>query len=947
MWSELYFYFKLYFLRNFQNLKHNIMETSNLLQDILGHDNTARQRAEAELNTQRTSNPAALLQLFIANMRSEKVEVAQISCILFKKYFLDNSEGISTADYETMKQAVMDSLDFKTQPILLLKRKGDVLSKIFSLQDKNEDLLNLLVQWAQSEDPISKQFAMYVFEILSECHLSGEQLKKYKDSFFTIFDKSLQDGEIKVRVAALKATTSFLYSIEDESIVNNFKSLMEKILNTVVEALKTDETQGKLALESMVDLTKTHPACWKETSAQLVTILSDVITMTDFEDGTRTQAAEVVLTLAGQVPATLRKIPDMKTKFFPALVKMLTEVEEDNEEWAQKIEGEDTTGTDIHTSAISAIGRLSLDMKENFMLDAVKPVFAESFTHADWKVRQAGYLTFGLIAESCKDYMKANMDHAMQTACKGLQDENARVRYSGLSCLGLVLTELSPIAQTKFHQELMPALLNIMQNEKILKIQTHAISCMINFTKGLIQEDENEINDTKKSSDILNLYADSLFQNLHVNLEKGIKENYEPLQEEVMNLLNVSATLIEDQFAKYFNHFMPLMIEILDSVQATNQAQMNLRARTFESIGFMISAVQDNQEFMPTVKQVTEKLFGLLNSTFAHDDPQEGAVKEALTKIAFYLKEDFQVVAPKFLEILVNDANLEIDIKQENAQLPSTADAKANSFEFKLKGMENSTRVTFNTSDLGNKIQAFKHILQLAEAMGSAFTPYIQVISPVLKKHITHFSKEIRKAAMKTFQYLLTALGEGNNMTLFKEVYGLFSMNILMANKKENIKEVKLLYKEMFHCMKVISNSEQVENTRFFENEGQMTSFIQLMGQCLNTVSVNKEHQLATIEEKNKNDQIDEEDEAEIKEELYKITGAATYINECANIIMTTYKQAVSGLIEESCKPYFRQVLNEYRVVSERELQDATFFFMQYIDNCNSTDFMFIIELCQ
>ena len=28
----------------------------------------------------------------------------------------------------------------------------------------------------------------------------------------------------------------------------------------------------------------------------------------------------------------------------------------------------------------------------------------------------------------------------------------------------------------------------------------------------------------------------------------------------------------------------------------------------------------------------------------------------------------------------------------------------------------------------------------------------------------------------------------------------------------------------------------------------------------------------------------------EIKEELYKISGAATYINECADIIMTTYK---------------------------------------------------------
>ena len=128
---------------------------------------------------------------------------------------------------------------------------------------------------------------MYVFEILSECHLQPEQLKKHKNSFFTIFEQSLQDAEIKVRVAALKATTSFLYSIEDESIVNNFKALMPKILSTVVASLKADETQGKLALESMVDLTKTHPSCWKETSSDLVNVVSDVIIMTDFEEGTR------------------------------------------------------------------------------------------------------------------------------------------------------------------------------------------------------------------------------------------------------------------------------------------------------------------------------------------------------------------------------------------------------------------------------------------------------------------------------------------------------------------------------------------------------------------------------------------------------------------------------------------------------------------------------------
>jgi len=55
-------------------------------------------------------------------------------------------------------------------------------------------------------------------------------------------------------------------------------------------------------------------------------------------------------------------------------------------------------------------------------------------------------MLMGLIAESCKESMKKNMDEAMKVACSGIMDENLRVRYAGLSCLALLLTELSPKA---------------------------------------------------------------------------------------------------------------------------------------------------------------------------------------------------------------------------------------------------------------------------------------------------------------------------------------------------------------------------------------------------------------------------------------------------------------------------------------------------------------------
>ena len=91
----------------------------------------------------------------------------------------------------------------------------------------------------------------------------------------------------------------------------------------------------------------------------------------------------------------------------------------------------------------------------------------------------------GLIAEACKESMSKNMTNAIQIACQGVVDANVRVRYAGLSCLALLLTELAPKAQKKFHGELMPVLIKMMNEESLIKMQTQAVSTVINFANGL------------------------------------------------------------------------------------------------------------------------------------------------------------------------------------------------------------------------------------------------------------------------------------------------------------------------------------------------------------------------------------------------------------------------------------------------------------------------------
>lgn len=79
---------------------------------------------------------------------------------------------------------------------------------------------------------------MYLFEIVSDCHLSQEQITAYKDSFMAVFSKSLADSDVHVRVAALQATISFLTSIDDTDTVMQYQGIVPAILGVVVEALK-------------------------------------------------------------------------------------------------------------------------------------------------------------------------------------------------------------------------------------------------------------------------------------------------------------------------------------------------------------------------------------------------------------------------------------------------------------------------------------------------------------------------------------------------------------------------------------------------------------------------------------------------------------------------------------------------------------------------------------
>lgn len=128
---------------------------------------------------------------------------------------------------------------------------------------------------------------MYIFELLAEYHLPQEQIVENSANFIELFTGCLKDPNVQVKVAALKAITSFLGQIDDEAAVLKYQPMMDWLLDVVIEVLRQDEDKGKASLESLIELTQNHGEIWTQVMAKLIYIISQIVQNKSFEDGTR------------------------------------------------------------------------------------------------------------------------------------------------------------------------------------------------------------------------------------------------------------------------------------------------------------------------------------------------------------------------------------------------------------------------------------------------------------------------------------------------------------------------------------------------------------------------------------------------------------------------------------------------------------------------------------
>lgn len=473
-----------------------------------------------------------------------------------------------------------------------------------------------------------------------------------------------------------------------------------------------------------------------------------------------------------------------------------------------------------------------------------------------------------------------------------------------------MLTEQAPKAQKAFHADIVPQLLAIMNSDTLLKIKTQATSSTVSFVRELIQVDENEIDETQKESGPVEEYTDDIL-GACVNLfTQAMEVSNAALQEEVLALISCVATLIGKKFATYYSTFMPGLQQIIKNTPSETTQQKDLRCNTIQTIGFLLDAVKNSEEGIEQFKEDAKEIVGIFSEQMVNtkvDEQEITAITNTLTQVASVLQQDFAPYMPVIMEKLLNDTQVDVDFKVEDAEIVGNTQSDDNmtSVTFKMKGVEGQKKLSLNTNALETKINSVVVIRSLAENLGATFAPYVAATYEKLSALFEYkYSGAVRGCAIESCQFLLLSLEDVSQRTeLMQKLAQIFEDSLSRLIAKKDTGEIVTFLKEYYHCLKTFKEPDTPLTG------AQIESICKQCAACCELAAEDKQITLEEIEKQKHH--IDEEDKDTMLDELDEIEKAFMYTMEIAGQLMRIYKHDVTEPISSNLWNLFESNINK------------------------------------
>ena len=613
--------------------------------------------------------------------------------------------------------------------------------------EENEwpELLPFMLQCVQSGDPRVMESALLIFDQLARYVINV--LQQYLGTLHGALGACLGHANMDVKLAAFKATTTFIQYLENPVDRDQFQSMVPLLLGAVGSALNSgDETAAQEAVSQLIDVADEHPRFLRRQLPDVVSAMLQIAETESLDEGTRRLSAEFLVTLCEareKAPGMMRKLPNFVQRLFNCCLSFLLDIE-DEPDWhtAEDEKMESEGDGELFETGQEYLDRMALAVGGKALVPVAGVALPALIQDADWKKRHAALMCLAQIAEGCVKLMSEMqvMEPLVQLCLAGAQDPHPKVRWAACQALGQLCSDLGPELQEAQHAAVLPVLMALMDDFNNPRVQAHACAATVNFAENCDQ-------------DVMAPYLDTLISKLLALLQQGRRN----VQEGALTSLASVADCAQEYFVKYYDTCMPLLRHVLEHAQDSTHRLM--RAKSLECISLVGMAV-GKERFAGDAAAVMQYIQAVQAQGLEPDDPFASYMLQAGARVCTTLGQDFIPFLPIVMPAMLEAAQLEPDVT-----VLEGSDAEGEGDEEEDEDVETiyvgDKRISLHTSILEEKGNACTMLCCYAYELKEGFFPYAeqvtQIMVPLLK---FYFNEEVRTASAQALPELLRSAVE-------------------------------------------------------------------------------------------------------------------------------------------------------------------------------------------
>uniref|UniRef100_A0A8C5A470 TOG domain-containing protein n=1 Tax=Gadus morhua TaxID=8049 RepID=A0A8C5A470_GADMO len=868
-----------------------------LLGNLMSPDNGIRKQSEETYDGIPGQNKVTFLLQAVRDATGTE-EVKQMAAVLLRRLLSSSFEeiypGLTVEMQTAVKTELLASIQTEASPNIR-KKVCDIaaeLSRNLVGDDGNNqwpELLKFLFDSVNSQDVTPPGSLTHSYT----CRVAHGSLPSYPP---------------QIRTLAARAAASFVLSNEGNTpLLKHFSDLLPGILQVVNESCyQADDS----VLKSLVEIADTAPKYLRPNLEATLQLSLKLCADTNLNNMQRQLALEVIVTLSETAAAMLRKHTAIVAQI-PQMLAMMVDLEED-EEWAMTDELEEDDFDSNAVAGESALDRIACGLGGKIVLPMIKQHIMTMLQNPDWKYRHAGLMALSAIGEGCHQQMEAILSEIVSFVLLFCSDPHPRVRYAACNAIGQMATDFAPTFQKKFHDKVISALLQTMEDQTNPRVQAHAAAALINFTE-----------DCPKS--LLVPYLESLVQHLHVimvaKLQELIQKGTKLVLEQVVTSIASVADTAEEKFVPYYDLFMPSLKHIVEN--AVQKELRLLRGKTIECISLIGLAV-GKEKFMPDASAVMQLLLKTQTdfNDLEDDDPQISYMISAWARMCKILGKEFQQYLPVVMGPLMKTASIKPEVALLDTQDMENI-SEDDGWEFVNLGDQQSFGI--KTAGLEEKATACQMLVCYAKELKEGFVEYTEQVVKLMCCPLTP-PVRVRVAAAESMPLLLECARVRGPDYLTQMWHFMCDALIKSIGTEPDSDVLSEIMHAFAKCVELMGDG--CLNTEHFEELGGI-----LKGK-LEEHFKNQELRQAKRQDEDYDEQVEETLQDEDENDVYILTK----VSDILHSVFSAYKEKVLPWFEQ-LMPLIVQLICPSRPWADR--QWGLCIFDDVVEHCSPTSFKY------